>query len=347
MRCCCRSPAISRSPTRWWRRGFASPPARRPTASSRRSKRSKARPAGWSGSATRHGAPIFVDYAHKPDALEKVLGGAAPLRRRPADRRVRLRRRPRPRQAADDGRDRRARAPTSSSSPTTIRARRTPPRSAPRSSPPRPARARSATAREAIRAGVALLEPGDALVVAGKGHETGQIVGERRAAVLRRRGGARGAGDLPHEPPALDPEANLPSALGAPAAPLGGARDRRLHRHAHASARRPVRRLKGDAQRRPRPCRARLRGAARPRRSSQRAPRIAARGPLLRRRRHACAAWSGWAQRPGARSRARLVAVTGSVGKTSAKEMLRARPCRRSGRRTPRPPPTTIIGACR
>ncbi len=32
---------------------------------------------------------------------------------------------------------------------------------------------------EAIRAGVAMLEPGDVLVVAGKGHETGQIVGDK------------------------------------------------------------------------------------------------------------------------------------------------------------------------
>jgi UDP-N-acetylmuramoyl-L-alanyl-D-glutamate--2,6-diaminopimelate ligase len=31
--------------------------------------------------------------------------------------------------------------------------------------------------REAIRGAVAALEPGDVLLIAGKGHETGQIVG--------------------------------------------------------------------------------------------------------------------------------------------------------------------------
>ena len=50
---------------------------------------------------------------------------------------------------------------------------------------------------EAIRAAVRALEPGDVLVVAGKGHETGQIVGDRtlpfsdhdaiRAAIAERR----------------------------------------------------------------------------------------------------------------------------------------------------------------
>ena len=32
---------------------------------------------------------------------------------------------------------------------------------------------------EAIKAGIAALEPGDALLIAGKGHETGQIIGDR------------------------------------------------------------------------------------------------------------------------------------------------------------------------
>jgi UDP-N-acetylmuramoyl-L-alanyl-D-glutamate--2,6-diaminopimelate ligase len=32
---------------------------------------------------------------------------------------------------------------------------------------------------EAIRTAIAALQPGDALLIAGKGHETGQIVGDR------------------------------------------------------------------------------------------------------------------------------------------------------------------------
>ncbi len=52
-------------------------------------------------------------------------GGAAPSLRRPADRGVRLRRRPRPRQAARDGRHRRAPRRPQSCSPTTTRAART------------------------------------------------------------------------------------------------------------------------------------------------------------------------------------------------------------------------------
>ncbi len=32
---------------------------------------------------------------------------------------------------------------------------------------------------EAIKAGIAALEPGDALLIAGKGHETGQIIGQQ------------------------------------------------------------------------------------------------------------------------------------------------------------------------
>ncbi len=67
--------------------------------------------------------------------------------------------------------------PTPSSSPTTIRAAKTPPPSAAKRSPARRARARSATAPVAIREGIAALKAGDILIIAGKGHETGQIVG--------------------------------------------------------------------------------------------------------------------------------------------------------------------------
>ena len=49
----------------------------------------------------------FVDYSHKPGAVEAVLARAAPGDQRRTDRGARLRRRPRPRQAPADGRRRR------------------------------------------------------------------------------------------------------------------------------------------------------------------------------------------------------------------------------------------------
>jgi UDP-N-acetylmuramoyl-L-alanyl-D-glutamate--2,6-diaminopimelate ligase len=126
----------------------------------------------------RNGAPVFVDYAHKPDALAKALqalrpyakgklvvvfgaGGDRDTGKRPlmgaiaaenADRVI----------VTDDN---------------------------PRSEDPAAIRAAILAAAkgakeigdrsEAIRAGIAALEPGDALLIAGKGHETGQIVGDK------------------------------------------------------------------------------------------------------------------------------------------------------------------------
>ena len=94
----------------------------------------------------RNGAPVFVDYAHKPDALEKALAALRPFARRRLDRRFRLRRRPRRRKTPDHGRDRRARRRRRSSSPTTIRAVKTRRQSGRKFSPPRRGRGRSATA---------------------------------------------------------------------------------------------------------------------------------------------------------------------------------------------------------
>jgi UDP-N-acetylmuramoyl-L-alanyl-D-glutamate--2,6-diaminopimelate ligase len=124
------------------------------------------------------GAPVFVDYAHKPDALEKALaalrpfvsgrlvvvfgcGGDRDAGKRPMMGEIAT-------QAADvvivtDDNPR-------SESPAAIRAAIL---------AAAPGAREIGDRRQAIREGVALLRPGDALVVAGKGHERGQIVGER------------------------------------------------------------------------------------------------------------------------------------------------------------------------
>ena len=69
--------------------------------------------------------------------------------------------------------------PTASSSPTTIRAAKI--RRAIRAAILRAATGASEIGdrAEAIRTAIAGLQPGDALLIAGKGHETGQIVGDR------------------------------------------------------------------------------------------------------------------------------------------------------------------------
>jgi UDP-N-acetylmuramoyl-L-alanyl-D-glutamate--2,6-diaminopimelate ligase len=126
----------------------------------------------------RNGAPIFVDYAHKPDALAKALQALRPYAKRKlvvvfgagGDRDAG--KRPLMGEIAianadsvivtDDN--------PRGENPQTIRA------------------AILSTAKgakdigdraDAIRTAIAALQPGDALLVAGKGHETGQIVGDR------------------------------------------------------------------------------------------------------------------------------------------------------------------------
>ena len=125
-----------------------------------------------------NGAPIFVDYAHKPDALAKALQALRPYAKRRlvvifgagGDRDAGKR----PLMGAiaienadsvivtDDN--------PRSENPETIRAAIL-------------AAAKGASdigdRAEAIRAGIAALQPGDALLIAGKGHEVGQIVGDK------------------------------------------------------------------------------------------------------------------------------------------------------------------------
>jgi UDP-N-acetylmuramoyl-L-alanyl-D-glutamate--2,6-diaminopimelate ligase len=125
----------------------------------------------------KNGAAIFVDYAHKPDALEKVLEAMRPYAKRKlvvvfgagGDR--------------DAGKRAVMGAIAAKGADTVIVTDDNP-----RSENPAAIRAAIMAAApgareigdraEAIRAAIAELQPGDALVIAGKGHETGQIVGD-------------------------------------------------------------------------------------------------------------------------------------------------------------------------
>jgi UDP-N-acetylmuramoyl-L-alanyl-D-glutamate--2,6-diaminopimelate ligase len=125
-----------------------------------------------------NGAPIFVDYAHKPDALAKALQALRPYAKRKlvvvfgagGDRDVG--KRPLMGAIAAENADHVIVTDDNprSEKPETIRAAIL-------------AAAKGATdigdRAEAIRAGISALGAGDALLIAGKGHETGQIVGDR------------------------------------------------------------------------------------------------------------------------------------------------------------------------
>jgi UDP-N-acetylmuramoyl-L-alanyl-D-glutamate--2,6-diaminopimelate ligase len=126
--------------------------------------------------AERNGAPIFVDYAHKPDALAKALQALRPYAKRKlvvvfgagGDR--------------DAGKRPLMGAIAAENADTVIVTDDNP-----RSENPQAIRAAILDAAkgateigdraEAIRAAISDLQPGDALLIAGKGHETGQIVG--------------------------------------------------------------------------------------------------------------------------------------------------------------------------
>ena len=125
-----------------------------------------------------NGAPIFVDYAHKPDALAKALQALRPYARRNlvvvfgagGDR---------------DAGKRPLMGAIATENADSVIITDDNPRSE------NPAAIRSAILgaakgasdigdrTEAIRTAIAGLQNGDALLIAGKGHETGQIVGDR------------------------------------------------------------------------------------------------------------------------------------------------------------------------
>ena len=123
------------------------------------------------------GAPVFVDYAHKPDALEKVLttvrpyvdgrlvvvfgcGGDRDRDKRPLMGKIAVERADRVFITDDNPR---------SEDPATIRRQIV---------DAAPGAVDVADRAEAIHLAVSMLDVGDVLVVAGKGHETGQIVGD-------------------------------------------------------------------------------------------------------------------------------------------------------------------------
>jgi UDP-N-acetylmuramoyl-L-alanyl-D-glutamate--2,6-diaminopimelate ligase len=127
---------------------------------------------------THNGAPIFIDYAHKPDALAKALqalrpyasgklivvfgaGGDRDTGKRPIMGRI-------AQENADsvivtDDNPR-------SENPAAIRAAIL---------AEAPGAAEIGDRAQAIRAGIAALKSGDVLLIAGKGHEVGQIVGDK------------------------------------------------------------------------------------------------------------------------------------------------------------------------
>ena len=125
-----------------------------------------------------NGAPIFIDYAHKPDALAKALeslrpyasgkltvvfgaGGDRDVGKRPIMGRIAVENADRVIITDDNPR---------SEQPAAIRAAIL---------AAAPGATEIGDRAQAIRSGIASLKKGDVLLIAGKGHETGQIVGDR------------------------------------------------------------------------------------------------------------------------------------------------------------------------
>lgn len=127
--------------------------------------------------ATQDGAPAYVDYAHKPDALENVLTSVRPF----TTGRVIV--------VFGCGGDRdKGKRPMMGEIATRLADVTIVTDDNPRSEVPATIRAEILAAapgareiadrREAIREAVAMMKPGDTLIVAGKGHEEGQTIGD-------------------------------------------------------------------------------------------------------------------------------------------------------------------------
>jgi UDP-N-acetylmuramoyl-L-alanyl-D-glutamate--2,6-diaminopimelate ligase len=126
----------------------------------------------------RHGAPIFVDYAHKPDAVAKALAALRPYVR---NRLIVI-------IGAGGDRDP-GKRPMMGAIAAELADRVIVTDDNPRSENPAAIRAAILAAApgaqeigergEAIRSAIAGLATGDVLLIAGKGHETGQIIGNR------------------------------------------------------------------------------------------------------------------------------------------------------------------------
>ena len=125
-----------------------------------------------------NGAPIFVDYAHKPDALAKALQALRPY----VSRRLTV--------VFGCGGDRDpGKRPMMGAIAVQLADRVVVTDDYPRSEDPAKIRAAILAAapgaieigdrREAIETSIAQLGSGDALLIAGKGHETGQIIGKQ------------------------------------------------------------------------------------------------------------------------------------------------------------------------
>src|SRR5690606_18927705 len=127
---------------------------------------------------TKEGAPVYVDYAHKPEALENVLTAVRPF----TTGRVIV--------VFGCGGDRhRGRPPIMGEIATRLADVRIVTDDNPRTEDPAAIRAEILAAapgaieigdrRKAIREAVTMLRAGDTLIVAGKGHEEGQTIGSQ------------------------------------------------------------------------------------------------------------------------------------------------------------------------